>query len=531
MVQVRWIIWWPLLLWNGLSFSQIGNNVFNDQISHQIELTTPLEDWQAVLSEDFLNNQENPEAYPEVYRPCLMRLDGAYVVNCGFRERGNSSRNINENEPKKPLKIAMDAFVEQSYNGVKKFNLQNFTHDPSLMHDALAYSIFRELGIPAPRTAYAQLYVNGEYMGVYLMVENVDKTFLKIHFGSQNNDGNLYKTDKGAALYLNDLGNDPSPYIDAGLKLTTNEETNDYSKVIDFIHFLNQQERLDFDAEFKKRFDVENYLKILAVEKFIRSWDNYWAGGNNFYLYEHPDGQYRWIPWDMNETFQDLRNLSWTTWLDGYWVPAKQMDERPLIAAIFRNEQWKQDYLEMGCELIHKQLTIQNLAPRVVFWHNLIAEAYQLDPNKINSYDDFEKSLTEQHLNQIQVQGTPYALRFHYPGLFPLLQEQREWVAHQLQGWEVDCTIERDRFSLFPFPNPGGASFEVKLPESQKGQIGIWKIINGQGNVVQSFPWMIMVDNAFKIKADHWSPGIYFVIFEGVDGSKGFGKWMHHPEN
>lgn len=531
MVQVRWVILLTLFGWKGVSFSQIGNNVFNDQILHKIELTTPLEDWQAVLSEDFLNHQENPAVYPEVYRPCLMRFDGAYVVNCGFRERGNSSRNINENEPKKPLKIAMDAFVEQSYNGVQKFNLQNFTHDPSLVHDALAYSLFRELGIPAPRTAYAQLYVNGEYMGLYLMVENVDKTFLKIHFGSENNDGNLYKTDKGAALYLNDLGNDPSPYIGAGLKLTTNEQESDYSQIIDFIHFLNQPQRLDFNEELEKRFDIENYLKILAVEKFIRSWDNYWAGGNNFYLYEHPDGQYRWIPWDMNETFQDMRNLSWTTWLDGYWVPIKQMEERPLIAAIFRNDRWKNQYIQLGCELIQDNFTIQNISGRVVFWHNLVAEAYREDPHKINSYDDFEKSLTEQHTNQIQIQGTPYALRFHYPGLFPLLQEQREWVSDQLKGWELDCPLHEDAFHLQPFPNPGSSYCRITLPQNQIGQIGLWKVVNAQGVVVQSFPWMIAVEEQFTFTTEEWSDGVYFILFEGIDGSKGLGKWMCHQEN
>ena len=531
MVQVRRIL--ILLSWSlpQLLLGQIGNVVFDDQIMHQITIHTPLENWFEVLESDYALNAQDPNQYPEIYRPCSVSLDGNLIVNSGFREKGNFSNVVNVGARKKPLKIAFDAVVEQSFNGVKKINLHNFTNDPSLIHDALAYSIFRELGIPAPRTAYAQVWVNGEYIGVYLMVENVDKTFLKIHYGSQNNDGNLYKTDREAKVLFNDLGNDASAYIDAGLKLTTNEEANDYSKVIDFVHFLNQQERQDFDAEFKKRFDVERYLKILAVEKFIRSWDNYWNGGNNFYLYEHPDGQYRWIPWDMNETFQDVRNLSWTTWLDGYWIPYKQMDERPLIAAIFQNQQWKEDYLEVGCELIHQQLTIQNLSSRVVFWHNLVADAYQNDPNKLNTYEDFEKSLTEQHRDQIQLFDLPYALRFHYPGLLPLIQSQREWVARQLEGWEMECSIEQDVFHLQPFPNPGSSYFSVKLPDGQRGQVGRWQVVNEQGIVVQSYPWMVMVDTQWNAMVEDWSTGIYFIHFEGIDGSKGVGKWMRYQEN
>jgi hypothetical protein len=322
------------------------------------------------------------------------------------------------------------------------------------------------------------------------------------------------------------LGNDPSPYIDAGLKLTTNEEANDYSKIIDFIHFLNQQDRSDFDAEFKKRFDVENYLKILAVEKFIRSWDNYWAGGNNFYIYEHPDGQYRWIPWDINETFQDLRNLSWTTWLDGYWVPTKQMDERPLIAAIFRNEQLQQDYLELGCELIHEKLTIQNLSARVVFWHNLVAEAYRSDPNKINGFDEFEKSLTEEHTDQVPLFNTPYAVRIHYPGVFPLIQKQREWVAHQLKGWEVDCDVEIPSIPLQLYPNPGNAYFRIQLPRNQLGQVARMGIYTGNGVRVKCFPWMLITEDQLTVSWDGEEPGVYWIGYEGMDGSRGWGKWM-----
>ncbi len=508
-------------------FAQIGNQVFNDQVLHRIEVTTPLADWLEVLDQDFAQNLNDPASYPEVYRPCVIKLDGAYIVNSGFRERGNFSNSIvRSGDKKRPLKIAFDAFVNQSYNGVQKIILNNFSSDPSLVHDALAYSMFRELGIPAPRTAYAQLFVNEEYIGLYLMVENVDKTFLKIHYGSQNNDGNLYKTDREAKVYLNDLGDDAATYIGVGLKLTTNESTPDYSRVIDFIHFLNQPERLDFDEEFIKRFDIENYLKVLAVEKFVRSWDNYWAGGNNFYLYEHPDGQYRWIPWDMNETFQDLRNLSWTSWLDGYWVPNKQMGERPLIAAIFKNEKWLDHYLNLGCELIHKNFTIQNISERVVFWHNLVAEAYQMDPNKINTYEDFEKSLTEQHMDQVQLFNTPYAVRFHYPGLFPLIQEQREWVSNQLAGWDIDCPILNQKIALSVFPNPGNDYFIIQLPSSQIGQLAQWSIFNEKGELVKRFPWMLMIDNTFSVRWESLEKGVFFIRYEGVDGTIGRAKWI-----
>jgi len=526
MVQVRNFL--VVLSWSvpNFLFGQIGNWVFDDQIIHQISINTPLENWFEVLENDYTLNAQDPNEYPEIYRPCSVTLDGSLIVNSGFREKGNFSNAVNVGARKKPLKIAFDAVIEQSLNGVKKINLHNFTNDPSLIHDALAYSIFRELGIPAPRTAYAQVWVNGEYIGLYLMVENVDKTFLKMYFGSANNDGNLYKTGREAKVYFNDLGDSAVDYQNAGLNLTTNESENDYTQIIDFIQFIQHPERPGFDEELERRFDISSYLNVLAVEKLIRSWDNYWNGGNNFYLYEHPDGQYRWIPWDMNETFQDLRNLSWTTWLDGYWIPYKQMDERPLIAAIFHSEKWKQYYLQLGCELIHGVFSAEHLSERIVQWHNLVAETYRNDPNRHLSMESFERSLFQTHTDQIQLFNTPYALRFHYPGILPLIQNQREWAVDQLKGWEVDCNLNSKRFEVKGYPNPGVAFCTLVLPENEYGKVFKVKVIQSDGVVVKQFPWMILLDKEFNLDMTELVSGSYQIVLFGADGSKGQGVWI-----
>jgi hypothetical protein len=63
------------------------------------------------------------------------------------------------------------------------------------------------------------------------------------------------------------------------------------------------------------------------------------------------------------------------------------------------------------------------------------------------------------------------------------------------------------------------------------GQIGLWKVMSAQGVVVQSFPWMMAVEEQFTLTTEEWSDGVYFILFEGIDGSKGMGKWMCHQEN
>jgi spore coat protein CotH len=56
-------------------------------------------------------------------------------------------------------------------------------HDPSQMREALAWRRFRRAGVPAPRHTYARLAFDDAYRGLFSVIEQVDKRFLKDHFG------------------------------------------------------------------------------------------------------------------------------------------------------------------------------------------------------------------------------------------------------------------------------------------------------------------------------------------------------------
>ena len=73
---------------------------------------------------------------------------------------------------------------------MSQFNLHNSVRDPSFMNEAVAYRLFRDGGVPAPRTAYAKVYItvpgkyDRRYFGLYDLVEDVSKEFAKERFGS-----------------------------------------------------------------------------------------------------------------------------------------------------------------------------------------------------------------------------------------------------------------------------------------------------------------------------------------------------------
>ena len=75
--------------------------------------------------------------------------------------------------------------------GFERFNLHNMIHDPSMMSEELAYGMFRDAGLPASRTGFAWLEINGSTYGLYSLIETVDDDFLDDRF--ESGDGNLYE--------------------------------------------------------------------------------------------------------------------------------------------------------------------------------------------------------------------------------------------------------------------------------------------------------------------------------------------------
>ena len=72
-------------------------------------------------------------------------------------------------------------------------------NDPSQMREALAWRLFRNAGVPSARHTYAKLAFDATYSGLFSVIEQVDRRFLKDHFGD-NDHGNLYKA------YCGDVG-------------------------------------------------------------------------------------------------------------------------------------------------------------------------------------------------------------------------------------------------------------------------------------------------------------------------------------
>ena len=234
---------------------------------------------------DFNYIYENYEE--DHYIPVELEVDGKVWTNVEMRIRGDDSRDF----PKKSLKLKFND--ELFFDGRDRINFNAEYTDPTYMRQFLCSYLFRETGHPCFKSEQVRLYLNGEYFGIYLMVENVDPDFLT----ANNLDpiGNLYKaTHDGACLTIFDG-------VYAAWEKKTNEHLgrDDLQQLIDSLEYVKDNEYYEFC---KETFDYDKMLNIIALNMLLANGSTYY---HNYYMYHdiHNSGKWIMLPWDMDKTF------------------------------------------------------------------------------------------------------------------------------------------------------------------------------------------------------------------------------------
>lgn len=319
---------------------------------------------------------------------------GVVLENIAIRTKGHSSLEpvYSSGSTRFSFKLDIDKYVKgQKLLGLKKFSLNNNFSDPSYMRDHLSFELMRSLDLPAPRTSYANLYVNGVLRGLYLLVEQVDSEFLYRNF--ENSEGDLYKMDRESAADAgNDLlwiDDDISSYGAAELK--TNKKSSNNNAFITMLDVLNN------GGDIESVIAVDAVLRYLAVSTAVSNLDSYQGTrAQNYYLYE-VDGKFSVIPWDMNMSFGTF-NIGCTDkqvfdfFIDEPTVGA--MANRPLIDKLLNVSSFKNAYHNHLQSLIQNDLSLSSMEVTIEGIANMIRDDVASDPTAFYTLEEFEQALT-----------------------------------------------------------------------------------------------------------------------------------------
>lgn len=235
-----------------------------------------------------------------------LEVAGQRLTNVALRFKGASSMVRAPNTWKRPFKVDFNrGATNRTFLGIDAVYLNNNVNDATQMREALAYDLFRRAGLPAPRTAFARVYLTlpGQFekrhLGLYTVVEAVEDRFLERAVGTRR--GLLLKPEMmpGLPYFGDDWEAYPGRYAPKG-----KADPKDTRRLIEFVRFIEQAEEAEFTRDLPRYLEPEPFARFVALNALLANTDSFLGNGHNYYLHLHPaTGRSTFIPWDLNEAF------------------------------------------------------------------------------------------------------------------------------------------------------------------------------------------------------------------------------------
>lgn len=354
-------------------------------------------------------------------------VNGVSFAQCGVKYKGNSS--YSASRPKNPLHIKLDYTDDNAnYDGYDDLKLSNGFSDPSAIREVLAYHVARRY-MDAPRSNFAQVYINGGYYGVMANNESIDKNFLRSRYYTTEH--TFVKCNPiggagpgGGLAGLNYNGAAVSSYSNL-YELQSDTGWNDLINLCDTLN--------NHYAQFNSIADVDRFLWMLAYNDALVNLDSY-SGGfrQNYYLYRNHQRQ--WIPtiWDVNMAFGSFVMLNggggggglnisgmqtMTPWIhqtDAAW---------PLIYKLLNDPICERMYIAHLRTINNQNFANESYKTVVDSLRTLVDNAVQTDPNSLFTYSQFQQALS----TNISGGGPMGAV----PGIYNLMDARADYLSTQ----------------------------------------------------------------------------------------------------
>ncbi|MBL6974851.1 MAG: CotH kinase family protein [Deltaproteobacteria bacterium] len=172
--------------------------------------------------------------------------------------------------------------------GLKNLTLNAMVDDPTMMRETLAYRLFRAFEVPAPRTGYARVRVNGEDFGLYVVVEAYDDVTM----------GRLFKDTEHLYEGSVDLfvGQVDQFEVDEG-------DATDIADLIALAQAADGSHGNPWLDDMAGLLDVAAFVRLWVLENYIGHGDGYAEASNNYFLHSDSSGLFTMLPWGTDRAF------------------------------------------------------------------------------------------------------------------------------------------------------------------------------------------------------------------------------------
>lgn len=312
-----------------------------------------------------------------------LEVEGITYPNVGVRIRGNTSYiGLPPGSEKFSLKVRLDAVDEnQNLMGYSTLNLNNGFRDPTFCREVV-YNNYVAQFIPNPRANHVLLSLNGQNWGVYINVQQPNKSMLSRYFTDA--DGLRIKcanNPNGPGLRYN--GSSPSGY--SGYEIQNDGGLEDPWGALIAVCNAVTNEPLATWSNMDTLFAIDPSIWSVVLENLLTDDDSYINKGADFMAYRDPlDGRMHLLQRDANETFTQ------TTWTVTRNFTALN---KPVLNHVLAVPELRQRYMA-HYRTARRALRWDYFEPQFTALRNLIAPAVEADPKKLYSYTLFQNNFT-----------------------------------------------------------------------------------------------------------------------------------------
>ncbi len=372
--------------------AQSAGDFYDVASIHDLKITFSQKNWANSLDSNRLNGDDMLVG--------TVTIDGSTYENVGISYVKSPSYQTSSLH--NPWLIRLNLIdKKQAHQGYKTLMISHALRDPSLVREVLGYEIMRRY-IPSPRANYVNMTVNNVNKGVYVNVEAIDEPFLQRNFNYT--EGSLFRcvpdvratplpdcngTNFGSLRY--------EPNAKCYLRNFELMSKDGWDDLIELTRYLQN------DAEhIGKALNLDRTLWFLALQNVmvnLNSYEGQFSG--NYYLYRDANGQFNFMPTEMNLNFGSFKNTNGNSDLDFDGLvaldPLLQLNNpmKPLIAQILKNQDNKKVYMAHIRQILADWFDNDAYKTRAETLQKLIAKAYDATSEKPYETADFQRSLLE----------------------------------------------------------------------------------------------------------------------------------------
>jgi spore coat protein CotH len=421
-------------------------SLYDDSVVRDMKITFEQDDWLALLQANGCRQGGPGQPSTGIAKdvPATIEIDGTRLDRVGVRCKGNSSQGINGS--KKPLNLTTDSFEPgQDLWGFDVLNLNNNYNDPSQLRDAVALRLLSDY-MPISRFVFTRVTINGAYIGLYTMVEQINGEWADHWF---NDSGLIVRGDSPVRIAfesstLNWKGEDLAPYKQGyEVKGSLADEDPAYERVRELTRALDAPVAnggvpdADVPAAVEQRMNVDSALWHIAGTSILAHYDSYYVGKNYYLFAGERDPRFSVIMWDLGLAFGTF----------GYRAPGgggrpggggtgpalvdpfvqEDAASRPLIRRLLAVPQYRADYLAHYRTLLNNILTEERLLEVGERYQALIRDAVQQEATEQGTISG---SYTfAQFLSNLRTAITGNGGRgMGTPGLLALVHDRRAYL-------------------------------------------------------------------------------------------------------